>query len=91
MPHTLRWKVRIKPGGVIEIHSPEFREGDEAEVFVVVNGAPSEGFTPDELGPAAKRKSLDRFREIAGKLEEGEKPFDVDEMRDWIRKERDSR
>ena len=36
MPSTIRQTVTVRSGGVVEIHSPELREGDQAEVTVVV-------------------------------------------------------
>ena len=40
MLHTIRERVRIKVGGVVEIRCPELPEGSEAEVTVVVEDAP---------------------------------------------------
>jgi hypothetical protein len=44
MSSTIRQTVTVRPGGLVEIRSPELREGDQAEVTVVVirppNGEP---------------------------------------------------
>jgi|HubBroStandDraft_1064217.scaffolds.fasta_scaffold309881_2 hypothetical protein len=36
MPSTIRQTVTVRPGGLVEIRSPKLREGDQAEVTVVV-------------------------------------------------------
>ncbi len=46
MPSTIRQIVTVRPGGVVEVRSPELREGDQAEVTVVVN-QPSNGKAQD--------------------------------------------
>jgi hypothetical protein len=44
MSAAIRQVVTVRPGGVIEIRSPELKEGDKAEVTVVItnsaNGEP---------------------------------------------------
>jgi hypothetical protein len=44
MSSTIRQTVTVQPGGVVEIRSPELREGDQAEVTVVVK-QPANGGT----------------------------------------------
>jgi hypothetical protein len=46
MRSTIRQTVTIRSGGVVEIHSPELQEGDQAEVTVVVT-RPSNGKAQD--------------------------------------------
>jgi hypothetical protein len=41
MPSTIRQIVTIRPGCVVEIRSPELREGDQAEVTVVIKRPPN--------------------------------------------------
>lgn len=41
MIHAIKERVRIKPGGVIEISHPELPPGEEAEVIVMLD-APAE-------------------------------------------------
>ena len=48
MSSTIRQTVTVRSGGLVEIRSPELREGDQAEVTVVVN-RPSNGKTKDSL------------------------------------------
>lgn len=36
MPAAIKQIVTVRPGGVVEVRSPELREGDRAEVTVVV-------------------------------------------------------
>jgi len=36
MPTAIKQIVTVQPGGVVEVRSPELREGDQAEVTVVV-------------------------------------------------------
>jgi hypothetical protein len=54
MPSTIRQIVTVRPGGVVEVRSPELREGDEAEVTVVVN-RPSNG-KPQDSGHGGWRR-----------------------------------
>lgn len=35
---TIRQRVKIKPGGTIEIHRPELPDGEEAEVVITTLG-----------------------------------------------------
>ncbi len=41
MSSTIRQTVTVQPGGLVEIRSPELREGDQAEVTVVVARPPN--------------------------------------------------
>jgi hypothetical protein len=41
MSSTIRQTVTVRQGGVVEIRSPELREGDQAEVTVVVKPPPN--------------------------------------------------
>jgi hypothetical protein len=50
MPATIKQTVTVKPGGVVEIRSPELQEGDVAEVTVVVGQPPA----PSELTSQAR-------------------------------------
>lgn len=43
MTSALRKKVRVKPGGLIEISAPELAPGTLAEVIVLVEGPEAEG------------------------------------------------
>lgn len=54
MPSTIRQTVTVRPGGVVEIRSPELREGDQAEVTVVVNRPPN-AVTKDSLAGGWRR------------------------------------
>jgi hypothetical protein len=38
---TIRQTVTVRPGGVVEIRSPELHEGEQADVTVVVNRPPN--------------------------------------------------
>jgi len=46
MSSTIRQTVTVRCGGVVEIHSPELHEGDQADVTVVVTRSPN-GKTQD--------------------------------------------
>jgi hypothetical protein len=41
MSSTIRQTVTVRPGGLVEIRSPELHEGDQAEVTVVVMRPPN--------------------------------------------------
>jgi hypothetical protein len=57
MSATIRQTVTVRPGGLVEVRSPELREGDRAEVTVVVNPPP---------GGAAQNSSSGGWRRYAG-------------------------
>lgn len=48
---TIRQRVKILPGGTIEIHDPELPDGAEAEVTVVVEPRDEMGFEDLEYDP----------------------------------------
>lgn len=54
MPATIRQIVTIQPGGVVELRSPELREGDQAEVTVIVMNAATG--TPTAAGAGGWRR-----------------------------------
>ena len=54
MPSTIRQTVTVRSGGVVEIHSPELQEGDQADVTVVVTRS-SNGKSQD-LQPGGWRR-----------------------------------
>jgi hypothetical protein len=54
MSSTIRQTVTVQPGGLVEIRSPELREGDQAEVTVVVN-RPTNG-EPQGSSPGGWRR-----------------------------------
>ncbi len=51
---TIRQRVKILPGGAIQIHDPELPEGAEAEVTVVVEPRDEMGFEDLEYDPTAR-------------------------------------
>jgi len=57
MTQTMRQIVRVKPGGVIEIRSPELEPGAMAEVIVIT----------ESMGPQA---GADQAQEFAALFEE---------------------
>jgi len=57
MTQTMRQIVRVKPGGVIEIRSPELEPGTVAEVIVIT----------ESTGPQV---DVDQARELAALFEE---------------------
>ncbi|MGA2232875.1 MAG: hypothetical protein ABSH22_18400 [Tepidisphaeraceae bacterium] len=54
MSSTIRQTVTIRSGGVVEIHSPELHEGDQADVTVVVTRPPNG--KPQDRQPAGWRR-----------------------------------
>jgi hypothetical protein len=49
MPTTVKQITIVRPGGVVEVRSPELHEGEQAEVTVVVNG-PAQVATQSSAG-----------------------------------------
>ncbi|HZF08407.1 MAG TPA: hypothetical protein VFE33_06410 [Thermoanaerobaculia bacterium] len=50
MIHAIKERVRIKPGGVIEISHPELPPGEEAEVIVMLD-SPAETLVASPAAP----------------------------------------
>lgn len=63
MPATIKQLVTVRPGGLIEIRSQELREGDQAEVTVVVVPRGSDAQTTSQSGG---------WRRFAGAIRSGD-------------------
>jgi hypothetical protein len=63
MSAAIKQIVTVRSGGVVEVRSPELREGDQVEVTVVVMRA------PDGAGDAA---SAGGWRRYAGAVSSGD-------------------
>jgi hypothetical protein len=62
MATTIRQRVTVKPGGLIEIRSPELREGESADVIVRVESAKTNA-----------QKSLGGLERFAAMVNSGDK------------------
>jgi hypothetical protein len=65
MIHAIKERVRIKPGGVIEISHPELPPGEEAEVIVMLDPTAEKAAEP---APATATSSPRPIWEVAMEL-----------------------
>lgn len=72
---TIRQRVKIQPGGTIEIHSPDFPAGEEAEVVITLGGQEAEVPSRGAESVARPRPVWERVVEIGARIprEEWEK------------------
>jgi len=66
---TIRQRVKVLPGGTIEIHDPELPDGAEAEVLVTVD---SDSKVSEKEGPRDRRPFWERILELGASIPEEE-------------------
>lgn len=71
MIHALREKVRIKPGGVIELSSPELPVGEEAEVIVMLDSPPKDDLSEAPI-PESRRPIWEVLIELGATVPDSE-------------------
>jgi len=69
MVTAIRQSVTIQPGGLVELRSPELKEGERAEVIVLLEGR--------RLSTADKPAALDRLQSSLNLLDQ--------QIDQWIR------
>jgi len=71
MIHAIKERVRIKPGGVIEISHPELPAGEEAEVIVMLDPT-AEKATEEAVPDASVRPIWEIIEEIGASVPESD-------------------
>lgn len=64
MAVTIKQRVTVQPGGVVEVRSPELTPGARAEVTVLVEQT--------EVAPAEPRRPVPDWRGFAGVIDSGD-------------------
>jgi hypothetical protein len=70
MVAAIKQRVTVKPGGLIEVRSPELLAGQQADVIVLVNAATLPPPTGDD--ESLRASSLARLRRFIGAIDSGD-------------------
>ncbi len=67
MSHTIKGRVRIKPGGVIEISHPELPPGEEVDIIVML-GSPAAKSSQEALAHGSARPIWEIIEEVGAEV-----------------------